>query len=85
VSNIEILPMGKNYSEKVGDVSISDYKIYSEIMDKSDKDYNDLINKYNYEEGLKYHKRALENQVRELRPVLLNPNNPYSPIIRRRM
>jgi hypothetical protein len=65
VSNIDILPMGKNYSELVGDVSISDYKIYSDIMDKSDKDYNDLINKCNYEEGLKSHKRALENQVRK--------------------
>jgi hypothetical protein len=54
VSNIDILPMGKKYSELVGDVSISDYKVYSEIMDKSDNDYNDLINKHNYEEGLRF-------------------------------
>jgi hypothetical protein len=52
VSNIDILPMGKKYSELVGDVSISDYKVYSGIMDKSDNDYNDLINKCN-EEGLR--------------------------------
>jgi hypothetical protein len=82
VSNIDILPMGKKYSELVGDVSISDYRIYSEIMDKSDIDYNDLISKYNTEE---YNKRVLENQVRELRPVYLNPSNPYSPIIRRKI
>jgi hypothetical protein len=59
VSNIDILPMGKKYSELVGDVSISDYRIYSEIMDKSDNDYNNLINKHNYEQGLKHHKRVL--------------------------
>lgn len=81
VSNIEILPMGKNYSERVGDVSISDYRIYSEIMNKSDIDYNDFINKYNYEEGLKQHKRALSFK----NPVYVNPNNPYSPIIRRKV
>jgi hypothetical protein len=79
VSNIDILPMGKKYSELVGDVSISDYKIYSEIMDKSDNDYNDLVNKHNYEEGLRFHKKVLGSES-----DYYDPSNPHSPIIRRR-
>jgi hypothetical protein len=79
VSNIDILPMGKKYSELVGDVSISDYKIYSEIMNKSDKDYNDLINKHNHEHGFKCDKRVLGSES-----FNYDPSNPYSPIIKRR-
>jgi hypothetical protein len=78
VSNIDILPMGKKYSELVGDVSISDYKVYSEIMDKSDNDYNDLINKHNYEEGLKYNQKVIRSKFD------YNPSNPHSSIIRKR-
>lgn len=39
--------MGKSYSELVGDVSISEYKVYSQVFDQSDTDYYKYVNDYN--------------------------------------
>lgn len=59
IKNIEVISVGEKYAGLVGYINIEQYKVYSDILDKTDADYNNHINSFNAsQETLK---RAMEN------------------------
>jgi hypothetical protein len=85
VSNIDTLPMGRSYSSLVGDVSVQEYQIYSEIFDKSDKDYYNYVNNYNRKQDSLLLGRNLKS-YQDKRLGYYNPyNDPNFPSKRRKI
>lgn len=82
---MDILPMGKSYSTVVGDISVQEYQIYSEIFDKSDKDYYNYVNDYNSKQNSLLQGRNLKTYAdKRLGHINLNSKE-YSSSKRRKM
>lgn len=71
IKNLEVISVGEKYAGLVGKINIEQYKVYCEILDKTDADYNNHINDYNEsQDTLKRAMGTLDNERYHVRKKL---------------